>query len=208
MKRGRKTPAAGLMAAMAMAVILLAAGGVRAAGPDNPVDLTVTVTIQKLPITATFRDAAADTFGLGTVAAGSENLITDPITVTNSGNVTETYTLGMSAEPNGSWTSVLANPGSEEYQMAGVFRAPAAAAPGTGDYVDAQDDYSVATSRTAEGGDLLAVNADAGGAGTKGYQMATGEPGNIYLWLKFHAPSTTAIVAEQSIVTSITATTP
>ncbi len=208
MKTVRKTLAAGLIAAMAMAVSLLAAGDVQAA-TGNPVALEVTVTIQNLSITASFRDAAADTFGLGNVAAGNDYLITDPITVTNSGNVTETYTLQINAEPAG-WTSVLTDsPGSDLYQMAGLFRAPATLpVPVKGDYTAATDTYSVGTSRTADGADELAVSGDPGGTGTKGFTMATGQPGNIYLWLKFFAPSDTVVTGEQSIVTNITATTP
>jgi uncharacterized cupredoxin-like copper-binding protein len=201
MKKMNKTIAAGIAALTAL--LMLGAGTAQAAGTA---DLTVTVTIQKLDITATFRDAAGTTFALGSVAAGSNNLISDPITVTNSGNLTETYNVKVTAEPNATWTSVTAAPDAEEYQMSGVFRAVAAAAPGTGDYTSAQDDYSVSTTRTADGADALAVNGDDGGAGTKGYHMAAGS--NIYLWLKFKAPSTTVITTQQSIVTRITAATP
>jgi hypothetical protein len=50
------------------------------------------------------------------------------------------------------------------------------------------------------------VNADGGGAGTKGFQMAASS--NLYLWLRFKAPTSTVITTSQSIVTRITAATP
>ena len=186
----------------AVAVLLFAVGAQAA----TTADLTVTVTIQVVSINASFRDAGGATFALGSKAAGSTSLVGDPITITNSGNVTETYNLRVTAEPNGTWASVTAAPGAEQYQMSGVFRAPAAAAPVVGDYVDGSDDYSVGTVRTADGANILAVNADAGGAGTKGFQMAASS--NLYLWLRFKAPTSTVITTSQSIVTRITAATP
>jgi hypothetical protein len=72
--------------------------------------------------------------------------------------------------------------------------------------VDNSDDYSVGTVRTADGTNILAVNGDSSGAGTLGYRMATNS--NLYLWLRFKAPSSTVITTQQSIVTRITAATP
>jgi hypothetical protein len=194
----------GLMKTTWAAVMLVLGAGLSEAA--TTADLTVTVTIQNVSIDATFRDAGGATFALGGRAAGSTSLVGDPITITNSGNVTETYNLRIVSEPNGTWSSVTAAPGAEQYQMSGVFRAPAAAAPVSGDYTDAQDDYSVSQVRTADGANVLAVNGDAGGAGTKGFQMATGS--NLYLWLRFKAPTSTVITTQQSIVTRITAATP
>ena len=194
----KKTAKAG--AWMLAAAALLMGGKAQAA---TTADLTVTVTIQVVSLTASFRDAAASTFAMGAVAAASTNLIADPITITNSGNVAETYNLKITPETSG-WTSVTAAPSAaEEYQMSGVFRAPADGAPVSGDYVDNSDDYSFGTTRTADGANILAKNGDSGGDGTKGYKMATGS--NLYLWLRFKAPTSTSVTTQQSIVTRITA---
>ena len=191
------------LAAAALAVAMAWAAKAEAA---STADLTVTVTVQTLSIAASFRDAAGTTYAMGNVAAGSSNLVGDPVTITNTGNVTQTYNLRIPSEPNGTWASVVAAPGGEQYQMSGVFRATTGAAPVGGDYVDNSDDYSVSQVRTADGTNVLAVNGDSGGAGKLGYQMAVNS--NIYLWLRFKAPTSTVITTQQSIVTRITAATP
>ena len=193
---------------MAVAMSLGLACGPLMAAQGNPVNLNVTVTIQQVQITASNRDTGTDTVALGTVLSGADTVVSAPISVTNSGNVTETYSLVIPSEPNGTWSSVASGtPGSEQYKLSGVFRAAAAAVPATGDYdVGDNDGFAVGTSKTANGADILAVSADGGGAGTKGYQMAT--TSNVNLWLKFHAPSSTVITTEQTVVVRISAQTP
>ena len=199
MKTSKKMLAAGLIVAAGLSERAQAVIG-------NPVDIIVTVTVQKLSITASNRTNASATIALGNVIGGTQNVSPIPVTITNSGNVTETYTLSIPSEPNLTWASATAAPGTESYQMSGVFRAPAAGAPVSANYVDNQDDYSVATPRAADGANHVAVNADGGGPATKGFQMTIGS--NVYLWLRFGAPTLTEITTEQSIINQITAATP
>ena len=200
MNKTKKAWAAGLIAA------LLATGATGWCASGNPVDITVTVTVSQLSITASNRNDETDTVAFGTKLAGSNSVAADPVSVTNSGNVTETYSLVIPSEPNLTWASIdSGSPAAEQYKLSAVFRAPAAAAPGTGDYDD-NDAFKVGAGKTATGADNLAVNGDTGGDGTKGYKMAANA--NLYMWLKFHAPSATAITTQQSIVARITAATP
>ena len=172
----------------------------------NPVDLNVTVTVQSTWIAASNRDNGTSTVPLGNVQAGSQTVGTVPISVTNAGNVTETYTLVIQDSPVG-WTPVLTGtPVSEEYKLSGMFRAPASAAPQTTDYDD-NDAFAVGTSsKTADGDNVLGLPADGSGAGAKGYQMTDGS--NVNLWLKFHAPESTAVTGEQTVVVRISGQTP
>ena len=155
-------------------------------------DITITVKIQKLSVAV-----APTSYDFGSVAAGANDVASSYIAVTNDGNITEKFKLGIPSEPNGSWTSVTtAVPGSEEYRLSAIFRDTA---PTTGQY-GAEDSFSVSAEREATADDL-AITADA--AGEKGYNVA--QDAWRKLWFKFEAPSATIITTQQSITARVTA---
>src|SRR3990170_6374561 len=93
----------------------------------NPATINVTVTIQNLSVSAT------GPIAFGTVTAGSATVNSTASTVTNDGNVTETYSLNL-ANPAG-WTAVQTTPGAEEYALSAQFNSTAPAG-GTFTYTD------------------------------------------------------------------------
>src|SRR5438874_12618462 len=79
----------------------------------NPATISVTVTIQNLSV------SASGPVALGTVVAGSQTVSAGASTVTNDGNVTETYSLSLT-NPS-SWTAVQAAPSAaEEYALLAI----------------------------------------------------------------------------------------
>jgi len=155
-------------------------------------DITVTVKIQKLSVAV-----SPTSYDFGTRTVNSAAVAVSSITVTNDGNVTEKFKLGITGEPNGTWTSVTAaTPGSEEYRLSAIFKD---AAPGSGDYL-AEDSFSVSTERTASASDLAR---DADGEGVKGYNVA--QTNSRGLWFKFETPLDTIITTQQSITARVTA---
>lgn len=87
--------------------VVLALGSNDVALAANPATITVTVTIQNLSVSAT------GPIAFGTVTAGSESVPGSASTVTNDGNVVETYSLSLTNPA--SWTAVQAAPGAETY---------------------------------------------------------------------------------------------
>ena len=155
-------------------------------------DITITVKIQKLSVAV-----APTSYPFGNMAASADDVASYYIAVTNDGNVTEKFKLGIPSEPNGTWTSVTAAvPGSEEYRLSAIFRDTV---PTTGQY-GAEDSFSVSAEREATADDL-AINAD--DPGMKGYNV--GEGNGRKLWFKFEAPSSTNITTQQSITARVTA---
>src|SRR3972149_4821522 len=102
--------------AVLMAIFLGSTGGFVWAA--NPATISVTVTIQNLSVSAT------GPIGFGTVLASSETVSGSASTVTNDGNVTETYSLSLTNP--GTWTAVQAAPSAaEEYALLAQFNATA-----------------------------------------------------------------------------------
>ena len=155
-------------------------------------DITITVKIQKLSVAVN-----PTSYDFGAMVANTSDVADSYIAVTNDGNVTEKFKLGIPSEPNGTWTSVTAAaPGSEEYRLSGIFKD---SQPASGDYL-AEDSFSVSTESTASATDLAR---DADAPGVKGYNIS--ENDWRQLWFKFEAPSDTIITTQQSITARVTA---
>jgi hypothetical protein len=145
--------------------------------------IDVTVTIQNLSVSAT------GPIAFGVVTAASQTVSTLASTVTNDGNVTETYSLNLT-DPAG-WTAVSAAPGVDEYALLSIFNV---AQPAVGDFNYA--DHALTT---------LPVSSSATQfAGTQsGLSLAAGTISS--LWLRFDAPTSTLVTTQQTIVLTITA---
>jgi hypothetical protein len=154
--------------------------GVNAA---NPANINVTVTVQSLSV------SASGPIAFGTVTAGSATVASDSSHVVNDGNVSETYSINLS-NPGG-WTAVQAAPGAEEYVLSVMFNATA---PLVGDYTYA--DHALTTSSVASSGTKFAGDQTG---------LSVAASGIRYLWLKFEAPASTAVTAEQTIIVTVTA---
>jgi hypothetical protein len=168
--------------ALSLTLVVLAFG-LSTAEAANPATITVTVTIQNLSVSAT------GPIAFGTVVAGSATVGTDSSHVTNSGNVTETYSLNLT-DPSG-WTAVQAAPGAEEYVLSARFNATH---PVVGDFAYANHALStspVICTATKFAGDQTGVSVVAGAARN--------------LWLKFEAPVSTSVTSQQTIVVTLTA---
>jgi hypothetical protein len=110
-------------------------------------------------------------------------------TVTNDGNVTETYSLSLT-NPGG-WTAKQAAPGIEEYALNAEFNS---AAPATGSFSYANhalSTISIAASATKFAGDQSGLSVPA--LGTRS------------LWFRFDAPSSTAVTTQQNVSVTVTA---
>jgi hypothetical protein len=149
----------------------------------NPATISVTVTIQNLSVSAT------GPIAFGAVTAGSETVSAAASTITNDGNVTETYSLSLT-NPAG-WTAVQAAPGAEEYALLAKLNT-VAPAPASFTYADhSLSTSSVACSGTKFAGDQTGVSVPA--AATRS------------LWFRFNAPSSTAVTTQQTITVTVTA---
>lgn len=149
----------------------------------NPATISVTVTIQNLSVAATGPIAFA------TVTAGSQTVSGSASTVTNDGNVTETYSLSLT-DPAG-WTAVQAAPAANQYALLARFNS---AAPLATDFN--YTDHALTTTSTASSGTQF--------AGTQtGLSVAT--LGTRSLWFRFNAPSSTGVTTQQTITVTVTA---
>ena len=163
-------------------VLALGLSGTAFAG--NPATISVTVTIQNLSVSAT------GPIAFGTVVAGSQTVSGSGSTVTNDGNVTETYSLNLTNPA--SWTAVQAAPSAaEEYALLAQFNAsaPTAASFTYSNY--ALSTSSVACSATKFAGDQT------------GLSVSTSATRS--LWFRFNAPTSTAVTSQQTITVTITA---
>jgi len=149
----------------------------------NPATINVTVTIQKLSVIAT------GSIAFGTVAAGTATVSSGSSTVTNDGNVTETYSLNLT-DPAG-WTAVQAAPVAEQYCLSAMFNTTE---PASGGFTYAN--HALSTTPTA-----CSVTKFAGDQ--TGLSVPTTQTRK--LWFKFEAPSSTTVTTEQTIVVTITA---
>jgi len=172
---------------LVLVCLLVLAGEAFAAQTAN---ITVKVKVQYLSVAV-----APDEIDFGVLTTGGSDIYDSYVAVTNDGNATEKFKMGITAEPNGTWSSVTAGtPGSEEYRLSAIFKD---AQPST---YGAEDSFSVATERTASTTELAETG---GNEGEKGYNVA--ESTARKLWFKFEAPADTIITTQQSIVTLITA---
>ena len=150
----------------------------------NPATISVTVTIQSLSV------AASGPVAFGTVIAGSQTVSSTASTVTNDGNVTETYSMSLT-NPS-SWTAVQAAPSAaEEYALLAIMNAGAPIATDFTYANHALSTSSVAASGTKFAGDQTGLSVAA--SGTRN------------LWLRFNAPTATAVATQQAITVTLTA---
>ncbi|UCF79094.1 MAG: hypothetical protein JSW03_02230 [Candidatus Eiseniibacteriota bacterium] len=176
----RRTHRLVVLFALTAMLTLGLAGTAQAANPSN---ISVTVTIQNLSVSTT------GPIDFGVVTAGSATVSTVSSTVTNDGNVDETYSLNLT-DPAG-WAAVQAVPGNEEYCLSAMFNS-AQPLVGDFDYVDhALSTASTSCSGTQFAGDQTGVTVPS---------TATRD-----LWFKFEAPSATAVTTQQTIVVTVTA---
>jgi len=156
------------------------AGAALAANPSN---ISVTVMIQNLSVSTT------GPIDFGVVTAGSATVSTGSSTVTNDGNVAETYSVNLTNPA--SWTAVQALPGNEEYCLSAMLNS---AQPASGGFTYA--DHALSTVSTQCSATKFAGNQD-------GVSVPVSATRN--LWFKFEAPSATAVTAQQTIVVTLTA---
>ena len=149
----------------------------------NPATITVTVTIQNLSVSAT------GPIAFGTVIAGSQSVSGSGSTVTNDGNVTETYSLSLT-NPSG-WTAVTSSPASEQYALLAQFNASAP----TG-VSFAYADHGLTTTPVGSSATTFA-------GGATGLSVAASAVRT--LWFRFDAPSSTSVATQQSITVTVTA---
>ena len=156
-------------------------------------NVTVTVTIQSVSVSL-----SGTTWDIGTIAAGQDVQMSEAsdITVTNSGNVPESFILRLT-NPAG-WTAGN-TAGSESYVMKGLL-AGAADTPAGSDF--GPEDVITTASQTAS----ATVFGYAGPSGANGAGVAPG--GSADLWLLFTAPTSTSVTTQQAIVITIGATVP
>jgi hypothetical protein len=171
-----------LITGMACALALLF--WVSAIQAANPATIDVTVTIQYLSVSAT------GPIAFGTVTAGSATVNSTASTVTNDGNVTETYSLDLTNP--GSWTAVQAAPAAaEQYCLSAMFNS-SEPAPASFAYAD----HALSTTSTACSASKFAGD-------QTGLSVPATETRS--LWFKFEAPPSTAVTTQQTIVVTLTA---
>jgi hypothetical protein len=159
-------------------------GAFQAAQAANPATISVTVTIQNLSVSAT------GPIAFGTVVAASQTVSGAASTVTNDGNVTETYSLSLTNPA--SWTAVQAAPSAaEEYALLAQFNS---AAPTAASFTYA--DHALSTTSVASSATQFAGN-------QTGLSVATS--GTRSLWFRFNAPTSTAVTTQQTITVTVTA---
>ena len=150
----------------------------------NPASISVTVTIQSLSV------SAIGSISFGTVVAGSQTVSSSASTVTNDGNVTETFSLSLT-NPS-VWTAVQAAPSApEEYALLSQFStsAPLAA---TFTYLNhALSTTSVASTLIKFAGDLTG--------------LTVAPSASRSLWFLFNAPTSTSVTTQQTITVIVTA---
>ena len=165
-----------------VALALLGAG--QAAQAANPATISVTVTIQNLSVSAT------GPIAFGTVTTTSQTVSGSASTVTNDGNVTETFSLSVTNPA--SWTAVQAAPSAaEEYALLAQFNSSTPTAASFTYANHALSTTSVASSATKFAGDQTGLSIAA--AATRS------------LWFRFNAPTSTGVTTQQTITVTVTA---
>jgi hypothetical protein len=172
-----------LKVVVALAVLIVVSTGGQIWGA-NPAQISVTVTIQNLSVSAT------GPIAFGTVVASTETVSGSGSTVTNDGNVSETYSLSLT-DP-ATWTAVQAAPSSaEEYALSAQFNSDAPTAVSF-----AYADHALSTSSVACSGTKFA--GDETGASVAATATRT-------LWFRFNAPTSTSVTTQQTITVTVTA---
>lgn len=164
------------------ACLVLVAMWAQGAHAANPATISVTVTIQNLSVSAT------GPIAFGTVLASSETVNSSASTVTNDGNVTETYDIKLT-NPGG-WTATSAAPGSETYRLSAQFNATEPTA------VSFAADHDLTTTDQTSSATIFA-------GGQTGLSVAAAATRS--LWFKFEAPTSTTVTTEQDITVTVTA---
>ena len=175
-------PAPRILIGFATFALVLCTSGV--AWAANPATISVTVTIQSLSVSTT------GPIAFGTVVAGSQSVSGSASTVTNDGNVTETYSLSLTNPAT--WTAVQAAPSAaEEYALLAMFNS---SAPAGGSFTYA--DHALSTASVASSGTKFAGNQTG---------LSVAATGARDLWFRFNAPTSTSVTTQQSITVTVTA---
>ena len=156
--------------------------GASALHSANPATIAVTVTIQNLSLTTT------GPIAYGTVLVSSTTVSSGASTVTNDGNVTETYDIKLT-NPGG-WTATSGAPGAETYRLSAQFNVAAPTA------VSFAADHDLTTTDQTSSGTIFAGD-------QTGLSVAASAARS--LWFKFEAPTSTTVTTEQSITVTLTA---
>ena len=152
--------------------------------PVQAADVTVTVTL-----TAVSVDVTGGPIAFGAKAAGSTTISTE-LTVTNTGDAAETYSLSCSNSTN--WTAVQVAPGAETFCLSAMFNSDNA-----GTFVRA--DHALSTTPVACGVVTTGkFSGDESGANVAAAAVR-------HLWLAFEAPTSTTHYTQQTITVTITA---
>ncbi len=151
-------------------------------------EIYCTVIIQNLHVSVT-----SNNYPFGGVAVSGHSAPDTPITVTNDGNVNETYELKLAYA--GSWT-IGGAPADETFRMSAMF-STATNALGNYDGVDV-----LTTSNQAASATVFAITAE--GVGLKGYSVPASATRELNFC--FEAPTATTVTAQQYITVTITAT--
>ena len=157
--------------------------GTSPAWAGNPATISVTVTIQNLSV------SASGPIAFGTVLAASSTVSGGASTVTNDGNVTETFSLQLTNPAT--WSAVSAAPAAEQYALLAEFNTAAPAVGGFSFANHALTTSSVASSATQFAGNQTGLSVAA--LGTRS------------LWFRFDAPTTTVVTTQQNITVTLTA---
>lgn len=166
-------------AAVALILLIFCTSAVYAA---NPATIDVTVTIQNLSISTT------GPIAYGTVTTSSTTVSASASTVTNDGNVTETYDVKLT-DPAG-WTAVSGAPGSETYRLSAQFNVAQPTAVSFG------ADHDLTTTDQTSSATIFAGD-------QTGLSVAASATRN--LWFKFEAPTSTTVTTQQTITVTLTA---
>ena len=177
MKSGRVRIITGIICCL---TLFFGASAIHAA---NPATINVTVTIQNLSISTT------GPIAYGVVAVSSATVSASASTVTNDGNVTETYDIKLT-DPAG-WTATSGAPGSETYRLSAQFNAAQPTA------VSFAANHDLTTTDQTSSGTIFAGD-------QTGLSVAASAARS--LWFKFEAPTSTTVTTQQTITVTLTAT--
>ncbi len=148
----------------------------------NPATIDVTVTVQNISISTT------GPIAYGVVATSSTTVSASASTVTNDGNVTETYDIKLT-DPAG-WTAVSGAPGSETYRLSAQFNSSQPTA------VSFAADHDLTTTDQTSSATIFAGD-------ETGLSVAAAATRS--LWFKFEAPTSTTVTTQQTITVTLTA---
>lgn len=148
----------------------------------NPATIDVTVTVQNISISTT------GPIAYGVVATSSTTVSASASTVTNDGNVTETYDLKL-INPGG-WTATSGAPGSETYRLSAQFNSSQPTA------VSFAADHDLTTTDQTSSATIFAGD-------ETGLSVAAAATRS--LWFKFEAPTSTTVTTQQTITVTLTA---